>query len=246
MSKNTNIYTTIGIILIFIFWLVSSIIVNDNFIIPSLDKTFTRTIDLLKNANTYISIFNTIIILIIILIVSFLVSGSLALLSVKFPKFKETVTPILSLLKIIPLPALIILLLTHQSRGNTSIILTSFMTIPLMYDILYGHLISINKEILDEIKMLSKFNFKTLFNIYIPLLGVGIITAFLQAFGLGLKVKVMTEFVTNAPKTIGYDLSMAAASYAMDLVFAWTLVLVIIVVIADFIINMILKKLEMK
>lgn len=120
------------------------------------------------------------------------------------------------------------------------------MTIPLMYDILYGHLISINKEILDEIKMLSKFNFKILFNIYIPLLGVGIITAFLQAFGLGLKVKVMTEFVTNAPKTIGYDLSMAAASYAMDLVFAWTLVLVIIVVIADFIINMILKKLEMK
>ncbi len=244
MKQIKNIYTTIGVIIIFIFWLVSSMIVNDNFIIPSLNKTLVRIIDLLKNANTYISIFNTVVMLVLILIVSFIVSGILALLSVKFPKFKEVIMPILSFLKIVPLPTLIILLLTHQTRGNTSIILTSFMTIPLMYDVLYGHLISINKEILDEIKMLSKFNLKILFNIYIPLIGVGIITTFLQAFGLGLKVKVMTEFVANAPKTIGYDLSMAAASYAMDLVFAWTLILVVIVVLVDLIINVILKKLK--
>lgn len=244
MKQNKNIYTTIGIILIFVFWLISSIVVNDNFIIPQLNKTFIRIIDLLKSANTYISIFNTVIVLLIILIGSFFISGSLALLSVKYPKFKEVITPILSFLKIVPLPTLIILLLTHQSRAGTSIILTSFMTIPLIYDVLYGHLISINKEILDEIKLISKFNFKILFNIYIPLIGIGIITAFLQAFGLGLKVKIMTEFVANAPKTIGYDLSIAAASYAMDLVFAWTFILVGIVVIVDFIINKILKKIE--
>lgn len=244
MKQNKNIYTTIGIILIFALWLISSLFVSDSFIVPPLNKTFIRIIDLLKNANTYISIFNTIGVLLIILIVSFIVSGSLALLSIKFPKFKEVISPILSLLKIIPLPALIILLLTHQSRANTSIILTSFMTIPLIYDVLYGYLISINKEILDEIKLLSRFNFKILFNVYIPLIGVGIITAFLQAFGLGLKVKVMTEFVANAPKTIGYDLSMAAASYAMDLVFAWTVILVVIVVIVDFTINQILKRIE--
>ena len=54
----------------------------------------------------------------------------------------------------------------------------------------------------------------------------------------------MTEFVAKAPKTIGYDLSMAAASYAMDLVFAWTVILVVIVVIVDFTINQILKRIE--
>ena len=241
MKVNKSFYT-IGIILIFLAWLIIAGIINDTYIFPSMSQTFLRLQTLLKTKNTYISIFNTVGILVIILLISFVVAMILSLLSTKSNIFKQTITPLLALLKIVPLPALIILLLTHQSRAFVSITLTSFMVIPLMFDIIYGQLISINKDIIDELKLLSPFNMLILFRIYIPLIKVGITTAFLQAFGLGLKVKVMTEFVANAPNTIGYELSFAGASYAMDLVFAWTLILIVIVVITDLWVNILLKK----
>ncbi|MFA5719699.1 MAG: hypothetical protein WC939_01420 [Acholeplasmataceae bacterium] len=225
-------------------WLIGSAMVNDNFILPSINQTFLRLIKLFGETKTYISVFNTVVILLIILIVSFVISISLALISFKSIQFKQVITPSLSLLKIVPLPALIILLLTHQSRGAVSIILTTFLVIPLMYDILYAHIVSINQDILDELKLLTSFNRSVLFSVYIPLIGVGIITAFLQTFGLGLKMKVMTEFVSNAPNTIGYELSFAGASYAMDLVFAWSVILIVIVVLVDVGIHFVLRKIQ--
>lgn len=242
MKLNKTFYYSIGILIILAIWLVSSVIVNDQFIVPSLADTGRRLGNLLSEANTYFVILNTVGVLILILLGSFLIALAFAFLSFKSRVVKEVITPLLALLKIIPLPTLIILLLTHQTRANTSIILTAFMTIPLMYDVLYGSLIGINQDTLDEIKLVSSFNLRLLFKVYLPLIRVGIITAFLQAFGLGLKVKVMTEYVANAPRTVGYQLALAASSYAMDLVFAWTVLLVVLVISVDLIINRLLKK----
>ena len=245
MKDSKVFYYTIGILIIFLSWLIGAYITNDSFILPTMSETFLRLFNLLKQSNTYLSIFNTVGVLLILLVIAFIIAMTLALLSIKSSIFKQVITPLLALLKIVPLPALIILLLTHQTRTNVSITLTSFMVIPLMYDILYGHLLSINQDIIDDVKLLSNFNGHILIHVYLPLISIGITTAFLQAFGLGLKVKVMTEFVANAPKTIGYQLVFAASSYAMDLVFAWSLILIIIVIITDLIINLILKKYQL-
>lgn len=244
MKNNKTFYYTIGFSLIILTWLIGSLLVNDGFLLPSLSQTFLRLSQLFKTGKTYMSIINTLGTLIVILVVSFIMAMSLALISAKSQPFKQVIAPLLSLLKIVPLPALIILLLSHQTRGGVSITLTTFLVIPLMYDILYSHIISINQDLKDELKLLTSFNKKVLFKVYIPLISVGITSAFLQAFGLGLKVKVMTEFVANAPHTIGYELSFAGASYAMDLVFAWSVILIAIVILVDVAIHTVLRKFQ--
>ncbi len=92
---------------------------------------------------------------------------------------------------------------------------------------------SIDQDIKDEIKMITKPNLRVLINVYLPIIKIGILTTLLQSFGMGLKVKVMTEFIANSPKTIGYQLGYARSILAMDQVFAWTIILVVIVIIID-------------
>ncbi|HKM40393.1 MAG TPA: ABC transporter permease, partial [Patescibacteria group bacterium] len=79
-------------------------------------------------------------------------------------------------------------------------------------------------------------------NIYIPIIRPGIISSLLQSIGIGLKVKVMTEFVANTPNSIGYELNQAKSWLSMDLVFAWTIILVVIVILLDFILSKFIKK----
>lgn len=86
-------------------------------------------------------------------------------------------------------------------------------------------------------------NVSVIFNIYLPIIRLGIIASLLQSIGIGLKVKVMTEFVANAPNSIGYELNQAKSWLAMDQVFAWTIILVLIVIILDFILSKFIKKL---
>lgn len=56
------------------------------------------------------------------------------------------------------------------------------------------------------------------------------------------QVKIMTEFISNSPKTIGYQLNIARSVLNMNYVFAWTIILVIIVVMIDLLLNYCFKK----
>jgi ABC-type nitrate/sulfonate/bicarbonate transport system permease component len=48
--------------------------------------------------------------------------------------------------------------------------------------------------------------------------------------------------VANTPNSIGYELNQAKSWLSMDLVFAWTIILVVIVILLDFILSKFIKK----
>jgi len=123
--------------------------------------------------------------------------------------------------------------LVNFKQSFIPFLLTYIVLLPLVYDGLYGAFISINKDLIDELKITSKLNLLMIFKIYIPIVSKQVISTLLQALGLGLKVKVMSEFIAEAPNTIGYELSYGRATLSMDIVFAWSLILIVIVVILD-------------
>lgn len=234
-KKTTSqvIASTLGFLTIIILWIVISAVQQNDIIFPSIGSTLTVFFSLFANGETYLILLNTVGGLLLVLLLSFLTALILSLVSVKFPAFKSYITPILTLFKIIPVPALIILFLVNFSQGFIPYLLTYLVLLPLIYDGLYGAFISINKDIIDELKITSKLNLRTIFKVLLPIIANQLISTLLQALGLGLKVKVMSEFIAEAPRTIGYQLSYGRATLAMDIVFAWSLFLVIIVVIVD-------------
>ena len=237
-----DIFKYFGIFAIFIAWLLISMKANNEVVMPSIRSTFSQLFNLLSLSSTYLVLLNSVGGLILIVIGSFLVALILALISLKFESFKNFITPTLSLFKILPVPAVIILLLVQYLQSSIPYILTTMVVIPIVYEGIYGNLFSIDQDIKDEIKMITKPNLKVLINVYLPIIKIGILTTLLQSFGMGLKVKVMTEFIANSPKTIGYQLGYARSILAMDQVFAWTIILVVIVIIIDSILGYLLSQ----
>lgn len=235
-------FSSLGFLTIIGAWLLVSTLQNNDIIMPGLKITLVTFIDLFKHLQTYIVILNTIGGVILVLLLSFISALLLALVSLKWPSFKSYITPILSLFKIVPVPALIILFLSNFKQPVIPYILTYIVILPLVYDGLYGAFISINKDVIDDLRLISKLNLKIIFKVYLPLVRKGFISTLLQALGLGLKIKVMTEFIAEAPNTIGYELSYARSTLSMPTVFAWTLILIIFVIFLDYFLIARLKK----
>lgn len=237
-----QIFSYAGILFIFLLWIILSQIIKEEIVVPSISTTFYALINLLKNGNTYLILLNTLGGLVLVIIGSFFISLLLSLISFKFINFKNFIQPLISLFKILPVPAVIIFFLVQFSKTTTPYLLTTMIVIPIIYEGLYSSFISIDEDITDEVKMISSNNLSVIFNIYLPIVKTGIITALLQSIGIGLKVKVMTEFVSNSPNTIGYALGSARANLMMDKVFAWTIILVVLVIILDLVLGKLIKK----
>lgn len=231
-----------GFLLIFLAWLIIGFFQNNQIVFPSLFSTLVTLGQLFATANTYLVLLNSIGGLVLVLIVGVMTAISLALTSLKWPSFKSFITPLLALLKIVPVPALIILFLANFKQGFIPYLLTYLVVLPLVYDGIYGAFISINQDIVDETKLISKLNWNIVSKVYLPIVSKALITTLLQAFGLGLKIKVMSEFIAEAPNTIGYALSYGRATLSMDVVFAWSLILIILVIIFDYWLVNVLKR----
>lgn len=234
--------STIGFILIMVFWLLLSYVQNNQIVFPSLGSTLVTLGNLFRTPNTYLIMLNSIGGVVLVLLIGFFIALALVLLSLKIPYFKNFITPFLALCKIVPVPALIILFLANFKQGFIPYLLAFLIVLPLVYDGIYGAFISINQDVIDEIHLLSKLNMKIIFKVYLPMISKALITTLLQAFGLGLKIKIMSEFVAEAPNTIGYALSYGRATLSMDIVFAWSLVLIILVVVIDYWLINVLKR----
>ncbi|HPK29136.1 MAG TPA: hypothetical protein PLQ55_04055 [Bacilli bacterium] len=225
--------SSLGFLTIILLWIIISALHQNDIIFPGIISTLKVFFSLFQRGPTYFILLNTIGGLILVLVLSFLTALILSLISLKFPTFKSYITPFLALFKIIPVPALLIVFLVNFKQSFIPFLLTYIVLLPLVYDGLYGAFISINKDLIDELKITSKLNLLMIFKIYIPIVSKQVISTLLQALGLGLKVKVMSEFIAEAPNTIGYELSYGRATLSMDIVFAWSLILIVIVVILD-------------
>lgn len=243
MKKNkSQLFSVFGILSILLIWFVFSSLTNEEMIMPSIATTVNTLFELLGKITTYSIIMNSVGGMFLIIIIAFLIVLILIVFSYRFKLFKSFITPLMSLFKVLPVPAIIIFLLVHFNNTIAPYILTSMVIIPLLYEGLYGSIMSIEPEVIDDVKTYTNINIHVILNLIIPTARIGVITSLLQSFGVGLKVKIMTEFISNSPKTIGYQLNIARSVLNMNYVFAWTIILVIIVVMIDLLLNYCFKK----
>ena len=127
---------------------------------------------------------------------------------------------------------------------SVPIITTILVTIPVIIGGLVGAIDSMDKNLVDELKMVNNNHFIAFFNIYLPYLLPYIFIAFFQTFGLGLKVMVTSEYLSQTKNSIGKALYNAQSNIAIDEILAWSIIIVIFVGISELLIKKISKSLE--
>lgn len=232
ITKNHSLYF-LGIIFIIVLWWILSIVIKNDLVIPRIKNVLESLMNLLKTKKTYEIILNTIYRLIISLVIAFLVSFALSLVSFLFKGIKEFLLPLITLIRTIPVATIIIILLMLVGNKNSPYIICMFVIIPIMYEANLNGFYSIDKGVLEEVKMQSKTNFLVIKDIYVPLVFPHLLSGIVASFGLGLKVMVMAEFIAQTPNTIGYILNQEKVFLEINNVFAWTIILIIFMMLVE-------------
>lgn len=233
MNKKTLGSLFLGIIFIILLWHISSVLINNSIVIPEVSSVISALGNLLSSINTYYILIQTIIRLLVIVSLSFLIALVLVTLSIYSKYIGFFLKPTISFIRATPIVSIIIVLLVIIGNNKTPAIVTSFILIPIFYESLLMGINSIDQNVLDDVKTISNFSFPVLFRIYIPLVFTEIITSLLQAFGLGLKSLVMSEFIAQPKNSIGYEILQSKNDLRMEYVFAWTIIIVFLVLVFE-------------
>ena len=200
--------------------------------------TFKTLGNLLIDKTTYKILGMSLLRLLICLSISFVVALVLAILAIRFKYVKYFFSPNIGLIKTLPMVVIIVLLLVIFNKAIAIYVISSFVMLPILYEGIVAGFNNIDKEALEDIKTVSNFNLLIASKIYIPLSTPFILTALLQSFGLGLKVSVMAEYISLPNDSIGKELYFHKNySFEMEYVVAWSIILVIVVLLVEGIIK---------
>ena len=240
--KSKKTYFILGILFVFVLWEFGRLYFNNDYIVPSINQTVSSLINLFSDGYTYKVLLYTFFRLFISVFVCLLIALILAFVSKISNCFKVFIRPIIALCKTLPIAVVIILLLV-MLKEHSIYFIVGVVVFPMIYEAAINGLDSIDKNIIDEVKMLSDVNIEVVKKIYFPLTYPYVFTALLQSFGLGLKVLVMAEFISNAKHSIGYEIMLYKDHFNdMSYVYAWSIILIIFVLIVDYFVNMAHKK----
>ena len=242
-TKSNKIFLILGVVFIFLLWELLSLISQNDFIVPSISNTMKALGEILTKSDTYNILFSTILRLFTSITVCFILALTLAVFSNINERVKYFLKPLISLLKTLPVATIIIMLLVMIGRSIAPYFIVGLVVLPLIYESVLNALETIDKDIIDEVKMVSSGkDFTVLKRIYLPLITPYLLTSLIQAFGLGLKVLVMAEFIAETKNSIGEVIRFYKNEALTEYVFAWTIILVLFILLIDLLLHYIKKK----
>ncbi len=234
----------ISIVSIFLLWQVIVIIKNDAFIFPGVLEILKSSFKIITNKSDLIVLSNTLFKLIIVIVISLLLAGVVAFIYIIFPSSIYFFRPIINILKAAPFAVISIYIFYafYQTKEIAPGIVTFLVVLPLSFEGLIGAIDNIDKNLIDDMKMLEISTFKKFIYVYIPICVPFIVTTLLQSFGLGLKVMIMSEFMSQVDKTVGGALFNIKYNYDYAYLLGWLVIIITIVSIIDMLIRIISKR----
>ena len=233
-----KIYFSLGILVIFIIWIIGEAIIDNNYVIPTIQDTFKALIDLFTKGHTYKVLGYTLLRLILSISVCFILGMFMAVLSYNFERFKWFIKPIITLFKTLPIAVVIILLLIILNKELAPYYIVGVVVLPVVYEAILIGLENINKDILDEVKLSTGTTPKVITNVHLPIIFPSILTAIIQSVGLGLKVLVMAEYISQPNYSIGNEfVYYKDISMEMEYLYAWSIILILFVLSVEIIIS---------
>ena len=230
LRSKSKLVKPLSLLLVFAFWIgvwwIAALIVSDGYHLPSPKDTFLAMIYLFGQKSFY-----KVVLCSLLRVLAGLCSGTvagtlLAFVCHKFALIRSLVSPIISIVKAMPV-ATFILLIYYTIRGDAQTIFIGFiMVTPIIYQNLLSGLDSIDKN-LTEITEIFGFSFaKKLKLLIFPSLRSYLFPAMITSVGLAFKSQIAAEIIAYTANSIGQFIYDANFGLRTDLVFAWAAVIV--------------------
>jgi len=236
----------LSVIVFVLIWYLFSLSVNNQFILPSPILVIKSLFDLLLEVKTYETIGYTLIRLIIAFALSGVLAIILGIISGNYKVIDEILHPFIVTLRTLPVASVIVIILIIFGNELSLFIITFVMVFPIIYEGAKHGVLNISEELKNTITMETNHKLEIMAKLHFPLALPYIKTSLLQSFGLGFKVIVMAEFISQTSKGIGNELFQGSISIEYEKVFAWTIILIVLVTIVEVIVKSINAKINKK
>jgi len=222
-----------SILFLFILWMIFAGTIDNPYILPGPLLVIKTLFSLLGNHETYLIIGQTFLRLVIAFAISSLLAIILGLFAGRHIYIDDFLHPIVATLRSIPIASVIVIILIIIGHGFSLYIITFLMIFPIIYEATKQGVLNINPDIKQAIAIENHKPLIITYKLHLPLAMPYIRTAMFQSFGLGFKVIVMAEFIAQANRGIGRELFDGSISINYAYVFAWTLIIIILVTIFE-------------
>ncbi|QWC00292.1 ABC transporter permease subunit [Mycoplasmatota bacterium] len=227
--------------IIIIIWTLYALVIDNQYIFPNPLTVIKSFIDLLTQVKTYSIIVYTLFRLIVAFIISAFLGIFLGLLAGNLKALDEFLHPLIISLRTLPIASIIIILMILLGRSFSLYIITFLMIFPIIYEASKHGVHNIPQALKNNIALENHPKRIIFFKIQLPLSLPYIRTSLFQSIGLGFKVIVMAEFITQTQMGIGRELYNGTISIQYERVFAWTIIIIIIVALFEVILKKIRK-----
>lgn len=232
----------LSIVLIIIVWTIAAIRIDNIYIMPRPDSVLKAFLQLLTELNTYIIVSLTFIRLFISISIAAIAGLLFGLLAGIRYQIAALLKPIVVTLRTVPVITIIIIVLILYGNEVSLYIISFLLLFPIIYQAVYEGVKNIDSKLKDALILeTNPYSLHAMTQFFFPLSLSYFKTALLQSAGLGIKVLVVAEFIAQTKNSIGWELNFHRINLEYDIVFAWTIILIIIVLAIEYFVNAYVK-----
>ncbi|MBE5756975.1 MAG: ABC transporter permease subunit [Clostridiales bacterium] len=250
MNKKTAIFNIVvpilTVIVIFSVWLISSLSVADEIILPTPFAVFEEVIELLKTNRFYQSYFNTLLRSVVAFLVSFVLAFIFAIISKFSSILRKIIETIIPIIRALPTIAVVLLLVLWVDSSVAPVVVTTLVVLPTMYTSLLEAINEVDSDIIVMCKVYKISLKRQIFEVYLPMILPTVIVAIGTGLSLNLKLMVAAEVLSSTARSMGILLQESKIYFETANMFALVLISVITGLIFEVTSNVISKGLRRK
>ena len=225
-------------------WQISSMLIDHRFILPSVYDTVEELWILVKEPKFYLSLFYSVLRVLIGLVFGSIIGALLAYLSFKIQFIYSIVSPLFSVIRSTPIASIIIFLYIMLNANILTVLIAILMVAPIIWQNVLDSFKAIPKDLLEicssfEMSASSRFRvliFPTVMKFFIP--------ALITSSSLCWKASVSAEIIAYTTKSIGQFISDAKNDLNTSRVFACTIVVIFFSIMLEKLSKYLLKRCE--
>ncbi len=227
-------------------WYLAALQVGKELLLPSPFLVLKRLFEIMGSGEFYITTAYSLIRVMGGVISASVLGILISILTHFFKIIAALVRPVITVIKATPVASFIILALVWLDRGNLPVFISLLMVLPVIWTNLTTGLGQIDIKLLELARVYKIGVFQKIKGIYIPSVMPYFSSAIKTSLGLAWKAGIAAEVLAVPMRSIGKELFNSKTYFETSDLFAWTVVVIILSLIIEFIFEALLGRLTLR
>ena len=214
-------------------WALASYRMNNSFLLPSPKSVVISTFELVKTAEFWLIISQSLLRILLGILAAVLIGIALAIITTKISFANILVTPVMSAVKATPVASFIFIAIIFINRNFLPVFITALLVLPIVWTNVCAGINGVSRELKEVSKVYDLSPTKQITKLYFPSILPYFLAAFRSALGLAWKAGVAAEVLCTPTSAIGTELYFSKTYLDTELLFAWTLITVVLSLIIE-------------